>query len=131
MYVAKAGSIIYIGSVSSKKESKFQSAYVTAKHGLLGLCKVVAQEGAEHNVRANVICPGYIQTPLLQEQIHQKSEALQLTKQNILESMLSETVNNQFTTLKDISDCAIFLANFPTNALTGQSLINCNGAYME
>ena len=59
----RGGSIIYMGSVHSKEASALKAPYVTAKHGLIGLCKVVAKEGAEHNVRANVICPGYVRTP--------------------------------------------------------------------
>ncbi|ASK79219.1 3-hydroxybutyrate dehydrogenase [Paraphotobacterium marinum] len=131
MYAAKAGSIIYIGSVSSKQGSKFQAPYVAAKHALLGLCRVVAKEAASHNVSANVICPGYIKTSLLEKQISHKAKVLNQSENEIIESMLSETVNNQFITSKDISDCAVFLASFKTNALTGQSLMVNHGGYME
>jgi len=62
MYAARSGSIIYTGSVHSKEASVLKAAYVTAKHGLLGLCRVVAKEGAEYNVRANVVCPGFVRT---------------------------------------------------------------------
>ena len=59
------GSIVYMGSVHSKEASLLKAPYVTAKHGLIGLAKVVAKEGAKHGVRANVICPGFVRTPLV------------------------------------------------------------------
>jgi len=66
MYAAgTGGSIIYIGSVHSKEASALKAPYVTAKHGLIGLSKVVAKEGAKHGVRANVVCPGFVRTPLV------------------------------------------------------------------
>ncbi len=72
MYAAKSGSVVYMGSVHSKEASKLKAPYVTAKHGLIGLCKVVAKEGAEFNVRANVVCPGFVRTPLVDKQIPSK-----------------------------------------------------------
>lgn len=59
----RGGSVIYMGSVHSKEASMLKAPYVTAKHGLIGLCKTVAKEGAKHGVRANVICPGFVRTP--------------------------------------------------------------------
>ncbi|MFX8274273.1 SDR family NAD(P)-dependent oxidoreductase, partial [Acinetobacter baumannii] len=72
----KGGSIIYMGSVHSKEASKLKAPYVAAKHGLIGLCKVVAKEGAEYNIRANVICPGFVRTPLVDKQIPEQALAL-------------------------------------------------------
>ena len=69
MYAAKSGSIVYMGSVHSKEASVLKAPYVTAKHGLIGLCKVVAKEAAPYNVRANVVCPGFVRTPLMEKQI--------------------------------------------------------------
>src|SRR5258706_8832670 len=66
MYASgRGGSVIYMGSVHSKEASQLKAPYVAAKHGLIGLAKVVAKEGAQHGVRANVICPGYVRTPLV------------------------------------------------------------------
>src|SRR5258705_11005575 len=65
MYKAGSGWVIYMGSVHSKEASVLKAPYVTAKHGLIGLAKVVAKEGAAHGVRANVICPGFVRTPWL------------------------------------------------------------------
>src|SRR3546814_670266 len=62
------GAIIYMGSVHSHLASRLKAPYVTAKHGLLGLCRTVAKEGGEHGIRANVICPGFVRTPLVEKQ---------------------------------------------------------------
>ena len=73
------GSVIYMGSVHSKEASLLKAPYVTAKHGIIGLAKVVAKEGAKHGVRANVICPGFVRTPLVDQQIPEQAKALGLT----------------------------------------------------
>ena len=133
MYKAgRGGSIIYMGSVHSKEASKLKAPYVTAKHGLLGLCKVVAKEGAQYNVRANVICPGYVRTPLVDKQIPEQAKTLGISEDDVIKKvMLGETVEGQFTTTDDIAKIAIFFAAFPTNALTGQSLVAGHGWFME
>lgn len=132
MYKNNRGSIIYMGSVHSKEASKLKAPYVTAKHGLLGLCKVVAKEGAAHNVRANVICPGYVRTPLVDKQIPEQAKTLGISEEDVIKKvMLAETVDGEFTTTNDIAQVALFFASFPDNALTGQSLIASHGWYME
>lgn len=125
------GSIIYMGSVHSKEGSKMKAPYVTAKHGLLGLCKVVAKEGAKHNVRANVICPGYVQTPMAEKVIPEQARALGISEEEVIQRMLKDNIDGQFTTTMDVADVALFFASFKTNALTGQSLIVSHGWHME
>jgi 3-hydroxybutyrate dehydrogenase len=128
----RGGSIIYIGSVHSKEASKLKAPYVAAKHGLIGLAKVVAKEGAEHNVRANVICPGFVMTPLVEKQIPEQAKELGISEAEVVKSvMLKETVDGEFTTLDDVARCAAFLAGFPSNALTGQSLVVSHGWCMQ
>jgi 3-hydroxybutyrate dehydrogenase len=132
MYRQKSGSIIYMGSVHSKEASKLKAPYVSAKHALIGLAKVVAKEGAEHGVRANVICPGYVLTPLVQQQIPEQAAELGLSEEDVVRTvMLKETVDGAFTTVRDVAETALFLAAFPTNALTGQSIIVSHGWCME
>jgi 3-hydroxybutyrate dehydrogenase len=105
---------------------------VTAKHGLIGLAKVVAKEGAARGVRANVICPGFVRTPLVDKQIPEQAKALGISEDEVIRSvMLKETVDGEFTTVDDVARCAIFLAAFPTNALTGQSLVVSHGWSMQ
>lgn len=128
----RGGSIIYMGSVHSKEASKLKAPYVTAKHGLLGLCKVVAKEGAEHGVRANVICPGFVRTPLVDKQIPEQAKELGISEDEVIKNvMLKETVDGEFTTTDDVARTALFFASFPTNALTGQSVIVSHGWFME
>ncbi len=128
----RGGSIIYMGSVHSKEASPLKSAYVTAKHGLLGLARVIAKEGAAHGVRANVICPGFVRTPLVEKQIPEQAKVLGISEQEVVERvMLGETVDKEFTTIEDVAEVAFLFAAFPTNALTGQSLIVSHGWFME
>lgn len=133
MYQAKkGGSIIYMGSVHSKEASVLKAPYVTAKHGLLGLCKTVAKEGAPHGVRANVICPGFVRTPLVEQQIPVQAKTLNISEEEVIQKvLLGKTVDGQFTSLADIAELALFFAAFPNNALTGQSLIASHGWFME
>jgi 3-hydroxybutyrate dehydrogenase len=132
MYAAKSGSIIYMGSVHSKEASVLKAPYVTAKHGLLGLCRVVAKEGAEYNVRANVVCPGFVRTPLVDKQIPEQAKELGISAEDVIKHvMLKNTVDGEFTTTADVAEAVLFLAGFETNALTGQSLVVSHGWFME
>jgi 3-hydroxybutyrate dehydrogenase len=126
------GAIIYMGSVHSKEASKLKAPYVAAKHGLEGLAKVVAKEGAEHKVRCNVICPGFVRTPLVDKQIPEQAKALGISEQDVIKNvMLKETVDGEFTTVEDVAEVALFFAAFDTNALTGQSLVVSHGWFMQ
>ena len=132
MYKRGAGSVIYMGSVHSKEASPLKSAYVTAKHGLLGLARVISKEGAEHGVRANVICPGFVKTPLVEKQIPEQAKDLGISEKEVVEKiMLGGTVDTEFTTIEDVAEIALLFAAFPTNALTGQSLVVSHGWYMN
>jgi 3-hydroxybutyrate dehydrogenase len=132
MYRAKRGSLIYMGSVHSKLASVLKAPYVTAKHGLIGLAKTMAKEGAAHGVRANVICPGFVRTPLVERQIPQQAKELGLSEDDVIRKvMLKDTVDGEFTTLDDVAEVALLFASFPTNALTGQSLVVSHGWFMQ
>jgi 3-hydroxybutyrate dehydrogenase len=132
MYRQNAGAIIYMGSVHSYEASPLKSAYVTAKHGLIGLCRTVAKEGAKHGVRANVVCPGFMRTPLVDKQIPEQAKALGISEEQVVtDVMLRETVDKQFTSVSDIAEVALMLACFETNALTGQSIIVSHGWHMN
>ena len=133
MYASgRGGSVIYMGSVHSKEASVLKAPYVTAKHGLIGLCKTVAKEGAKHNVRANVICPGFVRTPLVDKQIPEQAKTLGISEDDVIKKvMLKETVDGEFTTTDDVAQVALMFASFPTNALTGQSLVVSHGWFMQ
>ena len=128
----KGGSIIYMGSVHSKEASVLKAPYVTAKHGLIGLAKTVAKEGAKYNIRANVICPGFVRTPLVDKQIPEQAKTLGITEEQVIKNvMLKETVDGEFTTTADVAQVALLFASFPSNALTGQSLVVSHGWFMQ
>ncbi|HEY8068470.1 MAG TPA: 3-hydroxybutyrate dehydrogenase [Burkholderiales bacterium] len=128
----KGGSIIYMGSVHSKEASVLKAPYVTAKHGLIGLAKTVAKEGARHNIRANVICPGFVRTPLVEKQIPEQAKTLGISEEDVVKKvMLKDTVDGEFTTTADVAQVALMFASFPSNALTGQSLVVSHGWFMQ
>jgi 3-hydroxybutyrate dehydrogenase len=133
MYASgRGGSIIYTGSVHSKEASVLKAPYVTAKHGLIGLCKVVAKEGASHGVRANVVCPGFVRTPLVDQQIPEQARALGISEQEVIRNiMLKDTVDGEFTTVEDVTEITLFCAAFPSNAMTGQSFVVSHGWFMQ
>ncbi|MDQ2927187.1 MAG: 3-hydroxybutyrate dehydrogenase [Pseudomonadota bacterium] len=133
MYASgRGGSIIYMGSVHSKEASVLKAPYVTAKHGLIGLAKTVAKEGGKRGVRANVICPGFVRTPLVDRQIPEQAAALGMSEEDVIKKvMLKETVDGEFTTVADVAEVALLFASFPSNALTGQSLVVSHGWFMQ
>jgi 3-hydroxybutyrate dehydrogenase len=133
MYASgRGGSLIYMGSVHSKEASMLKAPYVTAKHGLIGLAKVMAKEGAKHGVRANVICPGFVRTPLVDKQIPEQAQTLGISEDDVIRKvMLKDTVDGEFTTLQDVAEVALLFASFPSNALTGQSLVVSHGWFMQ
>ena len=132
MYAKGGGSVIYMGSVHSKEASMLKSPYVAAKHGLIGLAKVIAKEGGRKGVRANVICPGFVRTPLVDKQIPEQAEKLGMSEADIIQKvMLKETVDGEFTTVADVAEVALLFASFPSNALTGQSLVVSHGWFMQ
>jgi 3-hydroxybutyrate dehydrogenase len=133
MYASgKGGAVIYMGSVHSHEASQLKSAYVTAKHGLLGLARVVAKEGGPHAVRANVVCPGFVRTPLVDKQIPEQAKVLGISDAEVVKNvMLKDTVDGEFTSLADVANTVAFLAGFESNALTGQSVVVSHGWFMQ
>jgi len=128
----RGGIVIYTGSVHSHEASPLKSAYVAAKHGLLGLAKVLAKEGAPHNVRSHVVCPGFVRTPLVEKQIPEQARELGISEEEVIKKvMLGQTVDGEFTTLQDVAQTVLFLATFPTAAFTGQSFVVSHGWHMQ
>lgn len=132
MYAQGSGAVILMGSVHSKLASPLKSAYVTAKHGLMGLSRAIAKEGGAKGVRANVICPGFVRTPLVDRQIPEQAKELGISEDEVIKKvMLGQTVDGEFTSIEDVAEVALLFASFPTNALTGQSLVVSHGWFME
>ncbi|KMJ88382.1 3-hydroxybutyrate dehydrogenase [Achromobacter xylosoxidans] len=128
----RGGVVIYMGSVHSHEASPLKSAYVAAKHALLGLARVLAKEGAKHNVRSHVICPGFVRTPLVEKQIPEQAKELGISEEDVVKKvMLGDTVDGVFTTVEDVAQTALFLSTFPSAAFTGQSFVVSHGWYMQ
>ncbi|QEK95519.1 3-hydroxybutyrate dehydrogenase [Achromobacter insolitus] len=128
----RGGVVIYMGSVHSHEASPLKSAYVAAKHALLGLARVLAKEGAAHNVRSHVICPGFVRTPLVEKQIPEQAKELGISEEEVVKKvMLGDTVDGVFTTVEDVAQTALFLSAFPSAAFTGQSFVVSHGWYMQ
>lgn len=132
MYASGGGTMLYMGSVHSHEASPLKAPYVAAKHGMLGLCRAVAKEGAEHGVRSNIICPGFVRTPLVDKQIPEQAKELGMSEEEVISKvMLKNTVDGKFTTLEDVAELAVHLAAFPSAALTGQSIVVSHGWHMQ
>lgn len=132
MYEQASGTILFMGSVHSLEASALKAPYVAAKHGLMGLARTIAKEGGERGVRTNVICPGFVKTPLVEKQIPEQARDLGISEEDVVNTvMLAETVDKEFTTVEDVAETALFLAAFPSNALTGQSVVVSHGWRMD
>jgi 3-hydroxybutyrate dehydrogenase len=128
----RGGTILYMGSIHSHIASSNKAAYVAAKHGIVGLAKAVAKEGAKYGIRSNVICPGFVRTPLVEKQIPEQAQQLGISEEEVIKNiMLRETVNGEFTSVEDVAATAVFLASFPSNALTGESIVVSHGHFMH
>ena len=116
------GRIVFTGSVQSFVGSKLKAPYNFVKHGVAGLAKSVAREGADYGIYTYVICPSFIKTPLVERQIPEQAAALGLSEEEVVRSvMLRDTVDGRFTTAEDVAETLAFLAK-DQGALTGQSL---------
>ena len=126
------GAIILMGSVHSHVASPLKAPYVTAKHGLLGLARTIAKEGGPLGIRSNVICPGFVRTPLVDKQIPEQAKEFNISEEDVIKKiMLKDTVDGEFTTVDDVANVALTLAAFETNALTGQSIVVSHGWFMQ
>ena len=118
----KGGRIVFTGSVQSFVGSKLKEPYNFAKHGVAGLAKAVAREGAEYSIYTYTICPSFIKTPLVEKQIPEQARDLGISEEEVVKNiMLRDTVDGVFTTVEDVANTLYFLSN-DQGALTGQSL---------
>lgn len=118
----KGGRIVFTGSVQSFVGSKLKQPYNFAKHGVAGLAKSIAREGADYGIYTYTICPSFIKTPLVEKQIPEQAASLGISEEEVVKSvMLRDTVDGQFTTVEDVANTLVFLSR-DQGALTGQSL---------
>jgi 3-hydroxybutyrate dehydrogenase len=123
MKARKYGRIINIASAHALTASPFKSAYVSAKHGLLGLTRTVALEGATFNVRCNAICPGYVHTPLVEKQIPDTMKARNMTREQVINDVILDAQpTKEFVHAEDIGGFALFLISDAANQINGAPL---------
>jgi 3-hydroxybutyrate dehydrogenase len=121
--------IINLASVHGVVASPFKSAYVSAKHGVLGLTKTVALELADTNITCNAICPGYVKTPLVEKQIDQQAEAHKIPRERVIrEVILASQPKKEFVEIEALGDLALFLCSPAARAVTGANF-NLDGGW--
>ena len=120
----KFGRIINVSSVHGIRASEFKSAYVTAKHGVIGLTKVLALEGAPFNITCNAICPGYVKTPLVENQIKDQAKAHNMSESEVVEKvMLKKQAVKSFVPVEKIGEIALFLAEDNATSVSGTEFV--------
>lgn len=123
------GRIINISSVHGKEASPFKSAYVAAKHGVLGLTKVMAKELAEHGITVNAICPGFVDTPLMRNQLKSQMELNKLSEEEVLAQIfLKQQDIKKLTQPRQVSELVGFLISDSADTITGEAL-NISGGW--
>ncbi len=123
MKARKFGRIINIASAHALVASPFKSAYVAAKHGIAGLIKTVALEGAEFGITANAICPGYVDTPLVRKQIPDTAKARGISEEAVIHDvMLAGQAIKEFVQIDEVAALAVFLAGDSAKSITGTTL---------
>ncbi|MDH7912312.1 3-hydroxybutyrate dehydrogenase [Winogradskyella sp. SYSU M77433] len=122
MKYQKFGRIINISSVHGLRASEYKTAYVAAKHGVIGMTKVMALEGASYNITCNAICPGYVKTPLVEGQIKDQAKSHNMSEDEVVEKvMLKKQAVKDFVPLEAIGDMALLLAKDSSTTITGTS----------
>lgn len=125
----KWGRIINISSIHGKEASPFKAAYVSAKHGVIGLSKVMALELAEHNVTVNTICPGFVDTPLMRAQVAKQAELNNMTEEKVISDiMLKPASIKKFTTVDQIASMVSFFISEDASTITGEAF-NMTGGW--
>lgn len=123
MKARKWGRIINIASAHALVASPFKSAYVAAKHGILGFTKSTALEGAQHGVRVNAICPGYVRTPLVENQIGDTAKARGISEEAVIRDvLLAAQPTKEFVKVSDVAAMAVFLTSEAANQINGAAL---------
>ena len=119
----KWGRVINIASAHALVASPFKSAYVAAKHGLLGMTKSVALEVSQHGITVNAICPGYVNTPLVRGQIADTAKARSMTEEDVIKNIiLGVQATKKFVEIEEIADLAYFLCSNSAASITGSAL---------
>ena len=124
------GRILNISSINGKIGAPFKAGYCSAKHGIIGLTRVTAAEAGDSGVTCNAICPGFVDTPLVRQQLAELGAAYQIPADQVIEQVILPHVpQKRLIEAKEIGDVAVFLASDEAAAITGQA-INVSGGYV-
>ena len=124
MYARGYGRLVHVSSVHGHRASAYKSAYVSAKHGLEGLSKVIALEGAGRGVTSNTVCPGYVRTPLVEGQIAAQAEAHGIAETEVVdEVLLARTAVKRLVEPEEVADMVAFLCGPAATSVTGSSFL--------
>ncbi|RSK41890.1 3-hydroxybutyrate dehydrogenase [Mangrovimonas spongiae] len=118
------GRIINISSVHGLRASEYKTAYVTAKHGVIGMTKVLGLEGAPYNITCNAICPGYVRTPLVEKQIPDQAKSHNMSEEEVITNvMLKKQAVKSFVPIESLADMALLLAKETSSTITGSEFV--------
>ncbi|WP_338732734.1 3-hydroxybutyrate dehydrogenase [Mangrovimonas cancribranchiae] len=118
------GRIINVSSVHGLRASEYKTAYVTAKHGVIGMTKVLGLEGAPYNITCNAICPGYVRTPLVEKQIPDQAKSHNMSEEEVITNvMLKKQAVKSFVPIESLADMALLLAKETSSTITGSEFV--------
>ena len=124
MYARGWGRVVHVSSVHSHRASAYKSAYVSAKHGLEGLSKVIALEGADRGVTSNTVCPGYVRTPLVEGQIADQAKAHGIPEAEVVDDvLLARTALKRLVEPAEVAEMVGFLCGPAAGSVTGSSFL--------
>lgn len=130
MIPVRRGNLIFMGSVHSYMVSLNKGPYAVAKHGIVALARAIAKEAGQHGIRANTICPGFVRTPLIEQQLPVLARERGVSQEELLQDFMRSAVDGECTTVEELAELAVVLSAFPTNLLNGQSLGASHGIHM-
>lgn len=129
MKTANQGRVVNISSIHGKLASPFKAAYVAAKHGVLGLAKVLALELAPHNITVNSICPGFVDTPLMRGQVKEQMALNHLSEEAVVQEIfLKQQAIKKLSSTDQVADLVLYLASDAASTITGEAL-NLSGGW--
>lgn len=129
MKASRFGRIVNISSIHGKLASPFKAAYVAAKHGVLGLSKVIALEGAPYKITSNTICPGFVDTPLMRQQVTDQAELNKISEEEVIQKVfLKDQAVKELTTPAQVSALVQFLISDQASTITGEAF-NVSGGW--
>lgn len=124
------GNLLFMGSIHSYMVSLNKGPYAVAKHGIVALCRAIAKEEAKYGIRCNTICPGFVRTPLIEQQLPFLAHEKGVTVAEVLRDFERLAVDGESTTVEELAELAVVLTSFPSGLINGQSIGASHGIHM-